>query len=105
MDGRLVVPKSRSLVTELDVLTVPTVSKKSTLSLLLTSFNVLKWPIMQTIPPRAALTALLFCQPFLINHAITLSQAPITARTTQTGYGLIGAYFLVYVGMAVRPFG
>jgi hypothetical protein len=82
-------------------LTILAVTKKSSVSLLLTSFNVLKWPIIQAVPPRAALTALLFCQPFLINHAITLSQEAITPRTTQTGYGLIGAYFLVYVGMAV----
>jgi hypothetical protein len=66
------------------------------------SFKVLTWPILQTIPPRAALTALVFCQPFLINRAITLSQEAITKQTTQTGYGLIGAYFLVYVGIAVR---
>ena len=43
----------------------------------------------------------MFCQPFLINRTIRLSQEPINARTTQTGYGLIGAYFLVYVGIAV----
>lgn len=77
------------------------VTKKSPLSLLSSSFNVLKWPILQTLPPRAALTALVFCQPFLINRAITLSQEAITTETTQVGYGLIGAYFLVYVGIAV----
>jgi len=81
-----------------------TVTKKSSsLRLLLCSLKVLKWPILQTIPPRAALTALVFCQPFLINRAITLSQEAITTKTTQIGYGLIGAYFLVYVGIAVRP--
>lgn len=57
--------------------------------------------MLQTIPPRACLTALYFCQPFLINHAITLSQQPINDDTTQRGYGLIGAYFFVYVGIAV----
>ncbi len=66
-----------------------------------TSFGVLSQTALQTIPPRACLTALSFCQPFLINHAITLSQDQITNETTQKGYGLIGAYFLVYVGIAV----
>ncbi len=66
-----------------------------------TSFGVLSPTVLQTIPPRACLTALSFCQPFLINHAITLSQEQISNETTQRGYGLIGAYFLVYVGIAV----
>ncbi|KAB5511355.1 P-loop containing nucleoside triphosphate hydrolase protein [Coniochaeta sp. 2T2.1] len=70
-------------------------------SLLMCSFRVLIWPILQTIPARAALIALVFCQPFLINRAITLSQQAITLKSTQTGYGLIGAYFLVYVGIAI----
>ena len=65
------------------------------------SFGVVKRIFLQTIPPRACLTALNFCQPFLINRAIRLSQEPITDETTQIGYGLIGAYFFVYVGIAV----
>jgi hypothetical protein len=62
---------------------------------------VLGWPVLQSIPPRACLVALNFCQPFLINRAITLSQEAITKHTTQVGYGLIGAYVFVYVGIAV----
>jgi len=77
------------------------VVQKSPYSLLWTSFGVVKRTVLQTIPPRACLTALSFCQPFLINHAITLSQEEINDETTQRGYGLIGAYFLVYVGIAV----
>ena len=79
------------------------VANKSTYSLLGTSYGILKWPVLQTLLPRACLTALSFCQPFLINHAITLSQEAINDETTQRGYGLIGAYFFVYVGIAVRP--
>ncbi|KAK3371045.1 P-loop containing nucleoside triphosphate hydrolase protein [Lasiosphaeria ovina] len=69
-------------------------------ALLRASFGVLKWPIAHTLFPRACLTALTFSQPFLINRAIKLSQEPITPATTQAGYGLIGAYFFVYVGIA-----
>lgn len=65
------------------------------------SYRVLKWPVLQTILPRASFTALSFCQPFLINHAIVLSQQPVTNVTTQEGYGLIGAYILVYCGIAI----
>ncbi|KAK4201212.1 putative ABC transporter [Triangularia verruculosa] len=74
---------------------------KSPYALLLTAFGVLKWIVFGTIPPRAALTALMFCQPFLINRTIRLSQEPITDGSTQIGYGLIGAYSFVYVGIAV----
>ncbi|KAK4247619.1 ABC transporter [Corynascus novoguineensis] len=76
-------------------------TNKSPYTLLWSSYGILKWPVLQTIPPRAAYTALAFCQPFLINHAIVLSQEPINDATTQKGYGLIGAYVLVYVGIAV----
>jgi hypothetical protein len=57
--------------------------------------------VLLTIPPRVSVIALNFCQPFLINNAINLSQAAINDETTQIGYGLIGAYILVYVGIAV----
>ncbi|KAK3903067.1 ABC transporter [Staphylotrichum tortipilum] len=77
------------------------VDQPSPYSLQWTSFGVLKRTVLQTIPPRACLTALSFCQPFLINHAIRLSQEEINNDTTQRGYGLVGAYFLVYVGIAV----
>ncbi|KAK0706203.1 P-loop containing nucleoside triphosphate hydrolase protein [Lasiosphaeria miniovina] len=76
------------------------VTQKSPHALLRASFGVLKWPIAHSLFPRACLTALTFSQPFLINRAIKLSQEPITPATTQAGYGLIGAYFLVYVGIA-----
>ncbi|KAK4133595.1 P-loop containing nucleoside triphosphate hydrolase protein [Trichocladium antarcticum] len=78
--------------------TCTTVGNKS---LLLASYGVLKWSVLQTILPRALLTLFTYCQPFLLNHAIRLSQEPITEKTTQRGYGLIGAYLLVYVGIAV----
>ncbi|KAK4238509.1 hypothetical protein C8A03DRAFT_43740 [Achaetomium macrosporum] len=70
-------------------------------ALLAASYRILSWPVLQSIPPRACLIALNFCQPFLINHAITLSEAAISDRTTQVGYGLVGAYLLVYVGIAL----
>ncbi|GAB1316858.1 hypothetical protein MFIFM68171_07068 [Madurella fahalii] len=77
------------------------ITGKSPHRLHLTTFSVLKWPIIQTLFPRACLTALMFCQPFLINRTIRLSQEAITEETTQAGYGLIGAYLLVYVGITV----
>ena len=54
------------------------------------------------VPPRLCLIGFNFCQPFLINRAVTFSQQAVTTETTNVGYGLIGAYILVFVGIAVR---
>ena len=76
-------------------------TKKSPNALLFTSFKAFKWPLLSIVFPRLCLIACNFAQPFLISNAIELSLAPVTANTTNTGYGLIGAYFLVYTGIAV----
>ena len=61
----------------------------------------LKRPIIATMLPRIALTAFNFCQPFLVERAVLLSQEPVTPMSKKVGYGMIGAYFIVYVGIAV----
>jgi hypothetical protein len=69
--------------------------------------NRLKWPILAVIPPRVCLIAFNFCQPFLIERAVKYTQEaklePNGAQIANIGYGLIGAYILVYVGIAVCP--
>jgi ATP-binding cassette, subfamily C (CFTR/MRP), member 1 len=65
------------------------------------SLKTLIWPILAVIPPRACLVALNFTQPLLINRSVYLSVDSVTPWTTHVGYGLIGAYILVYVGSAV----
>lgn len=70
-------------------------------SLLAATAKKLIWPILAVVPPRLCLTAFNFCQPFLINRAVTFSQQSTSAQTTNIGYGLIGAYVLVYVGIAI----
>ncbi len=60
-----------------------------------------KWPLLWGFLPRLALVGLNFSQPFLINTAINLSAEPVNDQTTNIGYGLIGAYALVYIGIAV----
>ena len=44
----------------------------------------------------------MYSQPFLITTAVNLSLEAVNGKTTNDGYGLIGAYILVYVGIAVR---
>ncbi|KAH8701117.1 putative ABC multidrug transporter [Talaromyces proteolyticus] len=77
------------------------VAKKTPYSLFLVSLSTLKWHILAVIPPRAFLIALNFCQPLLINRAVYLSVDNVTPWTTHVGYGLIGAYIIVYVGAAI----
>ncbi|KAL5115336.1 hypothetical protein ACEQ8H_006781 [Pleosporales sp. CAS-2024a] len=75
--------------------------RKSSHSLFIATLRKLKWPVLSVVPPRLCLIGFNFCQPFLINRAVKFSQQPVTPQTTNIGYGLIGAYFLVFLGMAV----
>ncbi|EEA22217.1 hypothetical protein TMatcc_008346 [Talaromyces marneffei ATCC 18224] len=77
------------------------VEKKTPNTLFMVSIKTLIWPILAVIPPRACLVALNFSQPLLINRAVYLSVDSVTPWTTHVGYGLIGAYILVYVGSAI----
>ena len=74
---------------------------KTSHSLLFVYFKRFKWDFLCAVPPRLAYIGFTFCQPFLITRAINLSSQPITAASKNVGYGLIGAYILVYVGIAV----
>lgn len=52
------------------------------------------------IIPRLALLALTFCQPLLLRRLLDyLKHSDVESKNI--GYGLIGAYFVVYVGLAV----
>ncbi|CAK7206573.1 hypothetical protein SEUCBS139899_009369 [Sporothrix eucalyptigena] len=53
------------------------------------------------IGPRLALTGFLFGQPFLINAALTYLEMPADISPRDHGYGLIGATFLIYLGVGV----
>lgn len=70
-------------------------------SLLMLFFRRFKWYFLCAVPPRLAYIGFLFCQPFLINRAVDLSAQPIDEASKNVGYGLIGAYFVVYVGIAI----
>lgn len=43
-----------------------------------------------------------YSQPFVIKQAIILGQLPKTEFFDNYGYGLIGAFALVYTGLSVR---
>jgi ATP-binding cassette, subfamily C (CFTR/MRP), member 1 len=58
-------------------------------------------PLLFALVPRLFLIGFNYAQPFLINAAIALASQPVTESYNNIGYGLIGAYILVYVGIAV----
>ncbi|KAH0019295.1 P-loop containing nucleoside triphosphate hydrolase protein, partial [Aureobasidium melanogenum] len=61
--------------------------------------SLLRWPILVPIIPRLALLALTFCQPLLLRRLLDyLKHSDVEDKNI--GYGLIGAYFVVYVGLA-----
>ena len=76
-------------------------TQKAPHSLLKAYFRKLAWHLLSVVPPRLGLIAFNFCQPFLVQRAIHLSQQAVTGASTNVGYGLIGAYALVYTGIAV----
>ena len=77
------------------------VAPKGPHSLLLLFFQRFKWDFLCAVPPRLAYIGFTFCQPFLITRAVDLSSQPVTPASTNVGYGLIAAYLIVYVGIAI----
>ncbi|KAI5246025.1 multidrug resistance-like protein [Aureobasidium subglaciale] len=62
-------------------------------------FHMLKWPLLVPILPRLALLALTFCQPLLLRRLLDYLNNSGT-EDKNIGYGIIGAYFVVYIGLA-----
>ncbi|EHK50430.1 multidrug resistance-like protein [Trichoderma atroviride IMI 206040] len=58
-------------------------------------------PLTIPIIPRLFQIGFTYTQPFLITAAINLAATPQTQQFNNNGYGLIGAYILVYTGIAV----
>jgi ABC-type multidrug transport system fused ATPase/permease subunit len=60
--------------------------------------RTLKVPLLLPVAPRLALLGFTFCQPFFIESLLDHLQDPTPDRNA--GYGLIGASFLIYTGIA-----
>jgi ATP-binding cassette subfamily C (CFTR/MRP) protein 1 len=72
-------------------------SKHSLLRLSLITFRV---PILTIIFPRLCVVGLNLAQPFLISDTIKYIQLSVSTDSAK-GYGLIGAFALVYIGVAI----
>ncbi|KAL7934413.1 P-loop containing nucleoside triphosphate hydrolase protein [Trichoderma chlorosporum] len=77
--------------------TSPTRGRKNGLAIALA--KALSGPLLLPALPRIALSAFKFGQPFLINSLLSYLQIPASERPVNSGYGLIGASFLIYLGI------
>lgn len=63
--------------------------------------DTVKWHLLAIMPPRLAMVGLQISQPFLISHALKYLSSPPSEANSNLGYGLIGAFSLVFIGSAV----
>jgi hypothetical protein len=77
-------------------------SKKEGRGLILAVLGTLKGPILSIIFPRLCFIGFTFCQPFLISTTLAWAEKDSDSDDMNQGYGLIGAWFIVYVGIGVR---
>ncbi|KYG46940.1 hypothetical protein M433DRAFT_64146 [Acidomyces richmondensis BFW] len=76
-------------------------SKRGKNVLLLIITRALGWHLMLPVIPRLFLLGLSFCQPLLLRKFLTYLDSLEQPSNMKVGYGFIGAYGLVYIGMAV----
>ena len=69
--------------------------------LLLEMANTFKRQLFAPIIPRIVLIGFTFCQPLLLNRFISYLAEPEGPESASIGYGLIAAYGIVYLGLAV----
>ncbi|KAJ4863834.1 ABC transporter domain-containing protein [Trichoderma breve] len=70
-------------------------------SLFLNTVWILKLEIAGIALPRLATVALTIAQPFLVSQALRFLAMPKDDHSDNIGYGLIGAFALVFVGSAI----
>ncbi|KAH7030673.1 ABC transporter [Microdochium trichocladiopsis] len=76
-------------------------NKKAPMALFSTWLKTFIRPVLSPVLFKLMNSAFSYSQPFLVTAGINLAAYPQTQPYNNYGYGLIGAYFLVYVGLAV----
>ena len=69
--------------------------------MLFITLTTLKGALLSPVPARLCLIGFNYSQPFLVTRVINFVSQPKTSSSKNTGYGLIGATALIYVGLAV----
>lgn len=62
----------------------------------------LKWPLLAGVIPRLGVIGFKYVQPFMIRRMVRWLDEPLSADSQNEGYGLIAAFGLVFIGLAVR---
>ncbi|KAJ5727035.1 ABC transporter integral membrane type 1 [Penicillium malachiteum] len=70
-------------------------------SLLFASMRYYAYPFLLGILPRALQIGFTFAQPFLVDSTISWVEEEDSPTTMSQGYGLIGAFGITYIGIAV----
>jgi ATP-binding cassette subfamily C (CFTR/MRP) protein 1 len=83
------------------VLTETKAIKSGNPKLLPVLFKALKWHAVMPILPRLTQVAFTLCQPLLLRRLLNYLANRKDQESSSIGYGLIGAYAIVYIGMAV----
>lgn len=63
--------------------------------------SALMWPFFISAIPRIMLMGFKYSQPFLLRRTVGYVQEQANKKTNDIGWGLVGAYAIVYVGIAV----
>lgn len=84
------------------MLIIAVTDKTGSGALLSTWLSAHKRMILAGAIPKLCQIAFVFTQPLLVERAIAFAATPSTREHNNVGYGLIGAYVLVYFGIAVR---
>lgn len=59
------------------------------------------WPYFSAFLPRLLLAGFTFAQPFLLTATLRFIQTPVAEESRHHGSALVGAYVVVYLGLAV----
>ncbi|KAJ5246170.1 P-loop containing nucleoside triphosphate hydrolase protein [Penicillium chermesinum] len=70
-------------------------------ALLWTFIKHYKWDLLGGILPRMAFTGFLFVQPFLVQRVLDFMTEPEHVNSSNYARGLVAAYGIVYIGIAV----
>lgn len=65
-------------------------------------FRAYRWTALSGVVPRIILAGFTFCQPFLITSTVDYFAGEATEKPKEYGQALVGAFLLVYLGIAVR---
>ncbi|KAK6542686.1 hypothetical protein TWF694_006630 [Orbilia ellipsospora] len=63
--------------------------------------KVLKVPFILAIIPRLVLIVFIFCQPLMLETFLQYLKDPVERKNGKVGEAMVGAYALVYFGMAI----